>query len=61
MRIIARKAGELITEKVGCGLNTAGVTLSMYSINSDDYYANENGIVTSQLFVEVYKRANYSN
>lgn len=61
MRIIARKAGELITEKVGCGLKTAGVTLSMYSINSDDYYANGNGVVTSQLFIEVYKRANYSN
>lgn len=61
MRIIGRKVGELINQKIGCGVNTSGVTLSEYSLNADDYYESEDGVVTSQIFVECYKRGNYIN
>lgn len=59
MRVIARKTGELITEQVQCGTNTSGVYLESYSIFADDYYADENGIVASQLNFEVSKRNNF--
>lgn len=56
MRIIARKAGELIYEKIGCSNATQGVQMSNYKVMSETYYDRTSGTVGSYLEFELYRK-----
>ena len=59
MRIIARKAAQIIYKKIGCEVN--GVLVSTATIDAEDYYDAVNGEVKSYLQISLYKKSSLYN
>ena len=59
MRILARKAGELAYQKIGC--EVPGVLVGSINIDAEDYYDTVSGEVKSFVKINLYKKAGQYN